>query len=59
LKGIKSEAFSSPETGLQAHLIEFANFGGDDVIEQPVDRLVIVEHQEKLNQDWKAEKRKI
>ena len=27
-------------------LVEFADLGGHDVIQEPVDRLVVVEHQE-------------
>ena len=35
-------------------LIEFADLGGDDVIQEPVDRLVVVEHQEELDEDRQA-----
>ena len=36
-------------------LIEFADLGGDDVIQEPVDRLVVVKHQEELDENWQAE----
>ena len=36
------------------NLIQFADLGADDMIEKPVNRFVVVEHQEELNQDWQA-----
>ena len=38
-----------------AHLVGLADLGGDDVIEEPVDRLVVVKHQEELDENWQAE----
>ena len=35
-------------------LVEFADLGGHDVIQEPVDRLVVVEHQEELDEDRQA-----
>lgn len=44
---------SHPWTNLV--LVETAYFGRDDVVEEPVDRLVGVEHDEELHQPWQLD----